>query len=212
MTLESTRTGIELPYSSSEYLSKISENSQLLSYFELLKEENQKINLVSRETIESSLPQLCLESIIPFEKIEKTIFDCYLDIGSGGGFPSIPIIMTNDIKSSCLVERTGKKAKALKHFAQSLNLNITVINETLEDIKTDKKYDLISMRLVKLNSKILKIIRKLMSKDGIFVYYSEPQFKVHPQMSYKSYLLCDTDNKEKSQVNPSKSFTIFKNS
>ncbi|MEA1980280.1 MAG: RsmG family class I SAM-dependent methyltransferase, partial [candidate division Zixibacteria bacterium] len=74
-----------------EILSKYNLTDKVETYFQLLKKENRNLNLVSRETIESGLVELAAESIYPLEYIQNNNIDNYLDIGSGGGFPSIPI-------------------------------------------------------------------------------------------------------------------------
>ena len=86
-------------------LEKYDQENKLELYFSVLKEENKKLNLVSRETIESKLLQLAAESLLPFEYIKQKSFDNYIDIGSGGGMPSFPIILTHDIKQSTQIGR-----------------------------------------------------------------------------------------------------------
>jgi len=165
--------------SPTDLLSKYAPQNQLESYYSALKEENRNINLVSRETIENNLPQLSAESLLPFEYVENRSFDNYIDIGSGGGFPSFPIILTQKIKQSTLVERIGKKAAALTRMADKLEIdNIQVINQNLAEIKTEKKFDLITIRLVKLDSRLFKNISRLLTKNGIIIYYFTPEIKI----------------------------------
>lgn len=163
-----------------EYLlEKYDKGNALESYFSVLKEENKKLNLVSRETIESKLPQLAAESLLPFEYIKQNSFDNYIDIGSGGGLPSFPIILTQDIKQSTLTERIGKKAVSLERMIKSTKLyNMTVINKQLEECTFEQPFDLITIRLVKLNNRLLTKISKILRKNSIFIYYHKPEFKI----------------------------------
>ncbi|NOY89412.1 MAG: hypothetical protein GXO93_08520, partial [FCB group bacterium] len=95
----------------SDIIKKYDIENQLKTYFDILQKENEKVNLVSRETInKNGLDILAAESLFPFEFIETPSFACYLDIGSGGGFPALPILMGSNIKKAVLVERTLKKA------------------------------------------------------------------------------------------------------
>ena len=152
---------------------------RLEQFYHVLRNENEKLNLVSRETIETGLPQLVAESLLPLHHLPKERFTNYLDIGSGGGIPSIPIILTKKIFIPTLVERIGKKAKSLERMSTALSLeNVEIRNLTLEDIKFKKKFDLISMRLVKLTDKLLKIIIQNLADDGIFLYYFKPEFEM----------------------------------
>ncbi len=160
-------------------LKKYDPNNKLQAYFDILKEENEKLNLVSRETIKSKLPQLVAESLLPLEYIEQDSFANYADIGSGGGLPSFPILLTNNIQNSFLIERIGKKALSLERMVASIKAeNITVLDRQLEECKFETKFDLVTMRLVKLNNRILTKISKILSKNAIFVYYHKPEFQV----------------------------------
>jgi len=159
-------------------LEKYDPKNQLNLYFDNLKNENLKINLVSRETIETSLPLLAAESLLPFDKISRSEFGAYLDIGSGGGFPSIPVIITQNISRGFLVERTGKKASALKRISDQLPLGskrVQILTVNFEEHKFSGQFDLITLRLVKLTKSLFKKIYSLLTKNGIFIYYSIPE-------------------------------------
>ena len=160
-------------------LSKYDPENRLESYFEALKAENEKINLVSRETIANKLPQLVAESLLPFDHINLKSFQNYADIGSGGGLPALPILLTQKIENSFLIERIGKKANSLERMKESLEFqNTTILNQQLEECKFNCKFNLITMRLVKLNNRLLTKISKILSKNSIFVYYHKPEFQI----------------------------------
>ena len=64
-----------------------------------------------------------------------------IEIGSGGGFPSIPLKIIRDDLSFTLVESTGKKCTFLKEVVKELDLkNVEVLNGRAEDFGKDKKY------------------------------------------------------------------------
>ena len=64
-----------------------------------------------------------------------------IEIGSGGGFPSIPIKIMRDDLNFTLVESTGKKCLFLKEVVKELDLkNVEVLNGRAEDFGKDKKY------------------------------------------------------------------------
>src|SRR5512140_2142193 len=88
-------------------------------YLELMK-ENAKVNLVSRETSREDFDRLFAESLLPLDIISSGKFTGYLDIGSGGGIPAIPLLISGRVSGSIvLVERTQKKAAALSNLCQS---------------------------------------------------------------------------------------------
>jgi 16S rRNA (guanine527-N7)-methyltransferase len=159
-------------------------------YLNLLEEENKRTNIVSRETSRESLKILAAESVLPLSYINQTSFDNYLDIGSGGGLPSIPIILTGMTSKSLLIERRKKKADALARITNKLGVvySTEIINETVEDLKLNKQYDLITLRLVKLTSKLFNKISHLLSEHSILIYYSVPDHNIIPKnFNVKSY-------------------------
>jgi 16S rRNA (guanine527-N7)-methyltransferase len=146
-------------------------------YYELLMEQNRLVNLVSRETDRGAFDRMVAESLLPLDRIERPV-KTYLDIGSGGGLPSIPILLSGSVAGdSFLVERTGKKAKALGEIIQGLNLPARIVSSNFEEISDLPRLHLISLRYVKLSRRLLERIMKNIKRDGSFVYYSTPDFK-----------------------------------
>jgi len=173
-----------------DFLNSIDPGNRLLSYYKILSKENKKSNLVSRETLApardafgkdrpfAGLEKLTAESLFPITKINRHNIQQYLDIGSGGGFPAVPIMLTNDIQQATLVERTKKKAAALRRIVISLDLQAEIIDNTFEDHKLpSRSFDLITIRLVKLTSLMLKRIIRLLSPEGTVIYYARPSFQ-----------------------------------
>lgn len=169
------------------FLAEIDPDSRLELYYELLADENRKVNLVSRETlpgIDSGQPDrfallrvLAAESLFPLRDLNRNAFAQYLDIGSGGGFPAIPILLTQHIADATLVERTLKKAAALRRMLSQLNQSAKVEPVTFEETSVPhESFDLITLRLVRLTPPILKKILPLLTPGGTLVYYSRPQF------------------------------------
>jgi len=191
----------------SDIIKKYDIENQLKTYFDILKKENEKINLVSRETIGSNgLDILAAESLLPFEFIGTTSFTNYLDIGSGGGFPALPIVMSTTINNVLLVERTQKKAAALKRIIKDLEFEsqrINVIDKTVEECSFDLSFDLITLRLVKLTAKLYKFIMSLLKKNGVFIYYASPDITKNSKIKGITYYYNSTNQ------NIQKSFTIF---
>jgi len=157
-------------------LQRFAPKTALESYFEYLMRENERINLVSRETSQEDLNRLAAESLLPLSIVERN-FTQYLDIGSGGGFPAIPLLLSGRIKGDTwLVERTQKKAAALRRILDRLNLNAGVLAKTSEELTFTTGFDLITLRYVKLTSFLLKKILTWLEPAGRFLYYSTPEF------------------------------------
>ncbi len=165
-----------ITYDSAELLQKYLPEGRLDAYFDALMSENEKVNLVSRETTRDAFARLVCESLLPLKTLPDK-FDKHLDIGSGGGFPAIPIALAGRIgEQTTLVERTGKKAAALESLCATLGLNAKVIRQTFGEIKFTTRYDLVTLRYVKLTPSLLRSIMGRLRGDGVFVYYSTPEF------------------------------------
>lgn len=112
------------------------------------KDWNEKINVISRKDIDSLYEKHVLHSLAI-----AAIFDFpdgieILDIGTGGGFPGVPLaIMFPGIKFH-LVDSVGKKLKVIEAVAEELQLqNITVQHTRVEQIQ-NRKFDFVLSRAV----------------------------------------------------------------
>jgi 16S rRNA (guanine(527)-N(7))-methyltransferase RsmG len=182
------------PIEISGLLEKYDPLGKRMQYFESLMDENKRINLVSRETSPTDLDRLFADSLIPFESVTVSP-GRYLDIGSGGGFPAIPILLCGLAGSkTTLMERTQKKAGALKRILESLSLSATVISKTFEEVELEGQFDLITLRYVKLTGALLTGVVLSLSVGGSFIYYSRPEFSQSdfPMSTYQYFTSVDT--------------------
>ncbi|MBC8048155.1 MAG: 16S rRNA (guanine(527)-N(7))-methyltransferase RsmG [Fimbriimonadaceae bacterium] len=108
---------------------------------------NQKINVVSRQDIENIYQHHVLHSLAISKFVEFLPNTQILDLGTGGGFPGIPLaIMYPDVHFH-LVDSIDKKVQVVEAIYKALGLrNITVEQIRAEDIK--EKYDFIITRAV----------------------------------------------------------------
>ena len=108
-------------------------------YFELLTEYNNRFNLTAitekAEVYEKHfLDSVAGESLFPENA-------SVLEVGSGAGFPSIPLKILRDDLSFTLVESTGKKCEFLKTAIAELGLSgMTVLNDRAETLAHNKDY------------------------------------------------------------------------
>ncbi len=114
---------------------------------ELYKDWNLKINVVSRKDIDELylrhvLHSLGIAKVIQFKPGAKV-----LDVGTGGGFPGIPLAILFPETQFHLVDSIGKKIKVVNEVAEGLGLeNIKTIHGRVEDVKDT--YDFIVSRAV----------------------------------------------------------------
>lgn len=121
----------------SKYFPDLNENQiqQFKCIAELYKDWNQKINVVSRKDIDEIytrhvLHSLAIAKINPFLPETKI-----LDVGTGGGFPGIPLAILYPDCHFTLVDSIGKKMKVVDEVVEGLQLkNVTTINDRVENI------------------------------------------------------------------------------
>jgi 16S rRNA (guanine527-N7)-methyltransferase len=147
--------------------------SQFTTYYNELLGWNEKINLVSVKSdldipIKHFIDSLTL---LPFIKNRTGRL---LDIGSGAGFPGIPLkIVLNSMKVS-LLESSRKKTSFLKHIIRSLSLtDISVIHNRAENLMKDDSYrdcfDVVSTRATFKLPEVLQMSAFFLSGNGTLI-------------------------------------------
>jgi len=103
---------------------------------ELYRDWNEKINVISRKDIDALyerhvLHSLAIAAICPFDKDAHVV-----DIGTGGGFPGIPLAIFNPDVKFVLTDSIGKKIKVVQEVVDAIGLtNVTAIHTRVEDLK-----------------------------------------------------------------------------
>ena len=127
-------------------------NERLAFFAQLVAEKNKTINLISRKDVESIIENHIFISayITKFIPDKLTRF---LDIGTGGGFPGIPLAIMRPEIRGVLADSTGKKIEAVKEFIDKLKLsNAVAENARVESSEFIEKYrgtfDLVVSRAV----------------------------------------------------------------
>ena len=102
-----------------------------------------------------------------------------LDVGSGGGFPGIPLAISNPDIRTTLVERNHKKCSFLRHVVMTLKLgNVEVLNADVRDIgKQLKPFDAIAARAVASPNLIWDWCRDLLSEKGHLLLQSATSYE-----------------------------------
>ncbi len=113
---------------------------KLVYFAALLTKKNETVNLISRRDIKNIIENHIFISAIISEYIPDKV-NSFLDIGTGGGFPGIPLAIMKQFLQGVLVDATTKKIEAVKEFISKLKLsNITAENNRVEEDDFKKKY------------------------------------------------------------------------
>lgn len=113
---------------------------RLAHFAQLVTEKNEKVNLISRRDVKKIIENHIFISAYMSQYLpDKSSY--FLDIGTGGGFPGIPLAIMNPLMRGVLVDSTKKKIAAVQEFVDKLKLsNVVVENERVESDEFKEKY------------------------------------------------------------------------
>ena len=124
------------------------QSEQFRSLGELYKDWNSKINVISRKDEDSLYDKHILHSLSIAAAFDLKDGMYVLDIGTGGGFPGIPLAIFFPNVKFYLADSIGKKIKVVQAVADAIGLkNVTAHHTRAEDIK-NKKFDVVVSRAV----------------------------------------------------------------
>ena len=119
-----------------------------LSFLSELKKWNRAYNLTALKTDRDIIIKHFLDSLLYLRAIPEHAQEL-ADIGSGAGFPGIPLKLVRPDTEVTLIEASRKKAAFLRHIIRALNLTgISVLDQRIENLGNDYrgKYDVIVSR------------------------------------------------------------------
>lgn len=130
----------------------------------LYREWNDKINVISRKDIDNLYEHHILHSLA----IAKFITPCegttFLDMGTGGGFPGIPLAIMWPHCRFHLIDRIGKKIRVAQSVAEAIGLsNVSFQHGDIGECRN--KYDYVVSRAVMRLDELVPLIRKNISKE-----------------------------------------------
>jgi 16S rRNA (guanine527-N7)-methyltransferase len=125
----------------------MSQHSDLERYAALLLKWNAVQNLVSRETVGELWPRH-IEDSLQLMKFLRPSDVLMVDIGSGGGFPAIPMAIASreTARTFTLVEPIAKKVAFLRTVARELDLPVTVLGQRAEALDSRETFDCLTSR------------------------------------------------------------------
>lgn len=130
----------------------------------LYREWNAKINVISRKDIDNLYSHHVLHSLGIAKVINFRPGTKIMDIGTGGGFPGIPLAILFPECQFKLIDSIGKKIKVATAVAQAIDLkNVQIEHRNVMEEKA--KYDFVVSRAVMNASDLVKLVRKNISRE-----------------------------------------------
>ena len=132
----------------------------------IYKDWNSKVNLISRRDIENLFINHILHSLSIVNIIKFKDTTSILDVGTGGGFPGIPLAIFFPNVKFTLLDSIGKKIKVVESVSKDLSLsNVTSINDRVEN--HFEKYDFILSRAVAKTDKFYSLVNNNFNSKSI---------------------------------------------
>ena len=168
---------------------------RLAHFAALVTEKNEKVNLISRRDIAKIVENHVFISSLISEYIPDKV-NKFLDIGTGGGFPGIPLAIMRPLMRGVLADSTAKKIDAVQGFIEKLRLsNVAAENNRVESPEFKEKhkdsFDLIVSRATVPLIILFRYSIPLMKDKAYIIAVKggdlDSEFKT-AEMKYKAYI------------------------
>lgn len=140
--------------------------NQLKQYVELLNRWNKTYNLTSVREPKDMIPLHVFDSLVVADYLKGN--SC-LDVGSGGGLPTIPLAIMQPQRLFTALDTNGKKTRFIQQAVIELGLkNVSVIHDRVEKWQADSKFDAIISRAFSSIHDFVSASSVHLSKQGCF--------------------------------------------
>jgi len=132
---------------------------------------NERLGLVSLKGPDDLVVKHLLDSLAPWAFLEGLGFSSLVDLGSGAGFPGIPLALAFPRVQTTLVERMERRAGFLEITLEHLHrTDVSVVQRTFEEVRD--QFDVVTFRAVTpLEPKIVKKMLRLLKPGGCIAAY-----------------------------------------
>jgi len=148
-------------------------------YMEGIIEWNEKVNLTSITNKDEFIKLHFIDSImsVPCEEFQKA--KKIIDVGTGGGFPGIPLALAAPDKEFVLMDSLNKRIKIINQLCEEIGItNVTAVHARAEELAKNKahrqKYDLCVSRAVANLSTLSEYCLPFIKQEGWFLSYKGP--------------------------------------
>ena len=123
---------------------------KLLKLYEFLVEYNQNVNLTAITDFEEVVVKHFIDSVLPFSMIDIKENSSFIDVGTGAGFPSIPLLIVRPDLKGTLLEALNKRCVFLEKACDLTKVDAKVVHGRAEDYTKEKReaFDFATARAV----------------------------------------------------------------
>lgn len=173
------------------------ELDKLVQYYENIIKVNKNLNIISNSTVKDLWVRHFIDSIQINKYLPDNIKNIF-DYGSGGGFPGIPLAITNQQYNFYLVESNNKKSTFLLYIKHKLQLsNVTILDCRIESLvnKIDNKADLVVSRAMTNLDSLLELADPILKIGGYCMFFiGVSNLDLLEEKKYNNYDCCNIIN------------------
>ena len=179
--------------------------SSFARYRDLLLEWNEKFNLTAITDLDEIEEKHFIDSLY-LDKYVELENKSLLDVGSGAGFPGIPLAIAHPNLRVTLLESNGKKVSFLKEVVKDLKINnVDIIQGRVEELNKRESFDIVTARAVKELNILLEISFYLVKVGGVFIAYKSSAIDEEVTHAKRAYKLLEISKTEKHEYKLPKS-------
>lgn len=170
-------------------MNSILNDARFDKYFELLIETNEKINLTAITGREEVYKKHFYDSVLP-EKLIPLHADV-LDVGSGAGFPGIPLKLVRKDLNVTLLDSLKKRIDFLNRVINELAIDgIRAVHSRIEDLKERQNFDVVLTRAVAPLNTLCEYCLPFVKKGGFMLAYKGQNVSDEIQGAFKAASIC----------------------
>ena len=157
---------------------------KLATYYELLARWNLKINLTAITDADEAIDRLLLEPLTAAKYLPSS--GKFLDVGSGGGSPAIPLHLAAPQLPLTMVEVKARKAAFLREAVRALVIEAHVESARYEELlarpELHEAFSAVSVRAVRIEARVLKTLQAFLGPGGRLLLFRGPSGPESPSV------------------------------
>jgi 16S rRNA (guanine527-N7)-methyltransferase len=137
---------------------------QLLNLLQLLQKWNKAFNLTAVKDLQQMVAWHLLDSLALLPYIHGNRI---LDVGTGAGFPGLPLAITNPDRQFVLLDSNLKKTRFVQQATLELGINnVEIVHKRIQDYQPDSQFDCVFARAVSSLADMVDNVARLVAEDG----------------------------------------------
>lgn len=144
---------------------------KLAELSEFMVEYNKNVNLTAITDFKEIVEKHFIDSILPFVSLKIAENSSFIDVGTGAGFPSLPLLIWRDDLKGTLCDSLQKRCVYLEKACEKLGIKAEIVHARAEELGRERreKYDFATARAVSAMPVLTEFCLPFVRKDGLFI-------------------------------------------